>query len=701
MKRRVIAFVLMLSLVTGIKLGLPAIAAMIADTGNAYSVTLGHVAGWEAPVSAIVTNDIGPPENAQPTHKEFAFTTEYDAGKVMRTVVTITAMDQAPTDGEWRIMNDWLEDAVAQAIPVAQNLDAGGLSEAILNTIDETKRDATKDAEGKEKLWSSDMRLSRLTVDAPYYPELRRGDRDEDVAKLQQKLIELGYLDDKADGQFGGRTETAIKEVEAELRAREQAVIDDAMAKAEAAQLQDSLAAAQQAADDGTAADDDTAADETPVQEAPQPPVPATEVDGVADLGFQIRLHSQEFPLRDGALNKGANAAAVGRLQRRLIQLGYLAGTVDGDYGGNTRRGVRLFQHYNGLTLSGIADENTQVLIFGGNAKAPARPLMTRGNSGDAVTQLQARLIQLGFMRGAPDGDYGVVTVNAVRELQTYMREKEVAQLAAEAAARRAAQQAAAQAQSPEAEAPEVEAPEVEAPVDEAAQLPTIEVNGVADPLMLDALFANDFGEIKGALKSGDKNLDVLRLQRRLSTLEYLYGIQGGTYGDTTQSAVRDFQERHNLPKDGIAGPATARLLFSKEARKQLKPYVLKVDIAKQRVYAYGLDENEEHTVLVRTMKASTGLDATPTPKGTYQATTGPGARWHHFKKYKVWGQYAYYIEGDYLFHSILYNQKGGKPNGSQYNLGSKASHGCVRLAVEDAKWIWNNCPPYTQVIVR
>ena len=31
-------------------------------------------------------------------------------------------------------------------------------------------------------------------------------------------------------------------------------------------------------------------------------------------------------------------------------------------------------------------------------------------------------------------------------------------------------------------------------------------------------------------------------------------------------------------------------------------------------------------------MKASTGLNATPTPKGTYQSTTGPGARWHYFK---------------------------------------------------------------------
>ena len=119
---------------------------------------------------------------------------------------------------------------------------------------------------------------------------------------------------------------------------------------------------------------------------------------------------------------------------------------------------------------------------------------------------------------------------------------------------------------------------------------------------------------------------------------------------------------------------------------------MLKVSIAKQRVYAYAPDENEEYTVLVRTMKCSTGLDSTPTPKGTYQATTGPGARWHYFKKFFVWAQYAYYIQGDIMFHSVLFNSKGSSPTSSSVrNLGRKASHGCVRLSVENAKWIYEN----------
>lgn len=41
------------------------------------------------------------------------------------------------------------------------------------------------------------------------------------------------------------------------------------------------------------------------------------------------------------------------------MQLGCLTGGVDGDYGSNTRRGVRIFQHYNGLEETGVADEAT------------------------------------------------------------------------------------------------------------------------------------------------------------------------------------------------------------------------------------------------------------------------------------------------------------------------------------------------------
>ena len=66
------------------------------------------------------------------------------------------------------------------------------------------------------------------------------------------------------------------------------------------------------------------------------------------------------------------------------------------------------------------------------------------------------------------------------------------------------------------------------------------------------------------------------------------------------------------------------------------------------------------------------------------------------------YGRYAVRFDKNILFHSVPYTQK--SPDAlewDQYNLlGENASLGCVRLAVEDIKWIYDNCRPGTQVIV-
>lgn len=65
-----------------------------------------------------------------------------------------------------------------------------------------------------------------------------------------------------------------------------------------------------------------------------------------------------------------------------------------------------------------------------------------------------------------------------------------------------------------------------------------------------------------------------------------------------------------------------------------------------------------------------------------------------------VFGQYASRICSDILFHSVpYYTQDKGDLETAEYNkLGTKASLGCIRLKVEDCKWIYDNCPPGTIV---
>jgi hypothetical protein len=67
------------------------------------------------------------------------------------------------------------------------------------------------------------------------------------------------------------------------------------------------------------------------------------------------------------------------------------------------------------------------------------------------------------------------------------------------------------------------------------------------------------------------------------------------------------------------------------------------------------------------------------------------------------WGQYCSHITDDILFHSVPCNsyQDNRSMSASAYNkLGQAASHGCIRLNVASAKWIYDNCPIGTKVIV-
>ena len=67
-------------------------------------------------------------------------------------------------------------------------------------------------------------------------------------------------------------------------------------------------------------------------------------------------------------LQKGSKGDDVKALQQRLIELNYLSGSADGDYGGKTASAVELFQNTAGLTATGIADPDTQSALFADDA---------------------------------------------------------------------------------------------------------------------------------------------------------------------------------------------------------------------------------------------------------------------------------------------------------------------------------------------
>lgn len=117
--------------------------------------------------------------------------------------------------------------------------------------------------------------------------------------------------------------------------------------------------------------------------------------------------------------------------------------------------------------------------------------------------------------------------------------------------------------------------------------------------------------------------------------------------------------------------------------------FLLKVNRLKNCITVYIQDDNGEFTIPVKAMRCSTGGDNTPL--GVYKTTHK-----YEFRKllFDVYGQYATRIVGQILFHSSSYeSDRKDTLIAEEFNkLGEPVSHGCIRLTVEDAKWIYEYC---------
>lgn len=135
-----------------------------------------------------------------------------------------------------------------------------------------------------------------------------------------------------------------------------------------------------------------------------------------------------------------------------------------------------------------------------------------------------------------------------------------------------------------------------------------------------------------------------------------------------------------------IPGAAQAK----KTAKKKTDSYVIKINKLQNTVTVY------KKRKAIKAFPCSTGRI---TPTGTFRIQQR--MRWHVLKG-PCYGQYCSRIYKGILFHSVWYHkQNPGTLSNSSYNrLGTMASHGCVRLTVKDAKWIYDNCPVGTKVVI-
>ena len=150
-------------------------------------------------------------------------------------------------------------------------------------------------------------------------------------------------------------------------------------------------------------------------------------VDGKAGFNTQTVLYSGAAVSASGAISAGTAATVtttailrygstgndVITLQNRLIELGYLATTANGVFDAATKTAVVAFQKANKLTADGAVGAKTQAALNSstavGSTVSTAGTLQI-GSVSSAVTDLQNRLITLGYLTGKADGKFGTQT---------------------------------------------------------------------------------------------------------------------------------------------------------------------------------------------------------------------------------------------------------------------------------------------------
>lgn len=417
-----------------------------------------------------------------------------------------------------------------------------------------------------------------------------------------------------------------------------------------------------------------------------------------AILSPQPTIAAETYPaLKTGDEDEDFDRPYITYLQNRLIELGYITSAADGTYGKNTAKAVRSFQKNNGLPTTGVADAATQSLVYQ-DASTLVRSTENNATYSTDTTRVQSLLAQWGFLASGVDGNFGKNTSKAVKRFKKYMRSIDK-NYGVTPSPTPAAEPTATPRVSPFGDMPVVEDEEVAL----SAQASATENSDIIDDAMLEYIEGRKtFPYYQKTVKKGSKGDEVWRVQRRLRSLGYLYKPDG-LYGALTQYALKYFQYRNGLKQTGIADKATQKKLFSANPRKSTEyvfPYKYWVDVSEQRVYV-GKWTGKDYSKMVKKFKCSTGKADSPTPLGTYHAAGITGAEWYYFRQYNCYARWATRIVGGVLFHSITYNSR-KKQVGKESQLGHRAaSHGCIRLTVKDAKWIYKHCPSGTTVVVR
>ena len=264
-------------------------------------------------------------------------------------------------------------------------------------------------------------------------------------------------------------------------------------------------------------------------------------VDPRTYSGATLAPTQTQTPSGEQTLSEGNIGSTVERIQQRLIELGYMQGVASGTFDAATTEAVKAFQHVVGVSEDGVVTYGLYTQLIASDAPAYGSPeaeairqggytLLQEGDSGEAVTRLQTRLVELGYANGTPNGRYASATVSAVRLFQRAAGQEETGVATA-----------ALQALLYSADAPAYTASTQTATGDRYYPY----------NLALTDLSEGSSGEL------------VSYLQTRLAELGYFSGTVDGQYGSATATAVRAVQAAMGIEQTGAASASFQEHVYS------------------------------------------------------------------------------------------------------------------------------------------
>ena len=140
--------------------------------------------------------------------------------------------------------------------------------------------------------------------------------------------------------------------------------------------------------------------------------------------------------------------------------------------------------------------------------------------------------------------------------------------------------------------------------------------------------------------------------------------------------------------------PDTKDTLYRKAYQYSSKTqYLILLDQGNHLVTVFQGDQHSWKKIKV--FSCTVGARDTSTPTGVF--TIGARATYFDSGSARCW--YATQIYYSIMFHSVLYYQESGPYTVMDGRLGYNLSHGCVRLALSNAKWIFENVGRGTTVV--